>query len=217
MRILAVGAHLDDIELACGGTISKAIKAGHEVMMLVMSKSGYTGLDGKTKRDNSIAVMEGMNAADRLGVSRIEILDFDTKNIRYESHTVEEIEKRIVLFKPDIIFTHWAFDTHQAHEGVAKSTISASRRSNTILMYEPIAPSGRSYQAFRPQVYSNISDTIDVKLMALKEHKTEYSKYGEDWIEGVKARARFRGYEMGCEYAETFEVLREELRLEVGI
>ena len=36
----------------------------------------------------------------------------------------------------------------------------------------------------------------------------------EKWIDGVKARARFRGYEMGCEYAETFEVLREEFRLE---
>jgi LmbE family N-acetylglucosaminyl deacetylase len=214
MRVLAIGAHLDDIELACGGTLSSAIKKGHIVKMLVMSKSGYTGLDGQIKRENDIAVKEGINAANRLGVHDIEILDFDTKNIRYESETVENIERVINSFDPDIIFSHWAFDTHQAHEGVAKSTISAARRRNTIYMYEPIAPSGRSYQPFRPQVYSDISETIDDKIEALKEHKTEYGKYGENWIDGVKARARFRGYEMGVEYAETFEVLREEFKLE---
>lgn len=214
MRILAVGAHLDDIELACGGTLAKALNRNHSVKMFVMSKSGYKGLDGEIKRNDSVAVLEGEEAARKLGVSDIEILDFDTKDIRYESKTIEAIERCIVGYKPDIIFTHWAFDTHQAHEGVAKSTITAARRKNTIYMYEPIAPSGRSYHPFRPQVYSDITEFIDHKIAALKEHKTEYAKYGENWIEGVEARARFRGYEMGVKYAETFEVLREELTLE---
>lgn len=214
MKILAVGAHLDDIELACGGTLAKALSNKHVVKMLVMSKSGYTGLDGAIKRDNNVAVNEGIAAAKKLGVEDIQILDFDTKDIRYESKTIEAIEKCIVEYEPDIIFTHWAFDTHQAHEGVAKSTITAARKKNTIYMYEPIAPSGRSYHPFRPQVYSDITEFINNKIESLKEHKTEYAKYGENWIEGVEARARFRGYEMGVKYAETFEVLREELTLE---
>ena len=46
MRILAVGAHLDDIEIACGGTLAKAIENGHDVKVLIMSKSGYTNKDG---------------------------------------------------------------------------------------------------------------------------------------------------------------------------
>lgn len=214
MKVLAIGAHLDDIELACGGTLAKAVSKGHKVKMLVMSQSGYTGLDGETKRLDTVAVEEGRKAAYKLGLTDIDILNYDTKDIPYHSAIVEAIEKKIIEFQADIIFTHWAFDTHQAHEGVAKSSISAARRQNTIYMYEPISPSGRSYQPFRPQMYSNISKYIDYKIEALKEHETEYRKYGENWIEGVKARARYRGYEMNVQYAEAFEVLRCELDLE---
>ena len=216
MKILAIGAHLDDIELACGGTLAKAVRNGHTVKMLVMSQSGYKGLDGEVKRSNEIAIQEGKHAAEKLGIKDIEILDFNTKDITYHSETVEAIEKVIVKFSPDAIFTHWAFDTHQAHEGVAKSTFSAARRNNTIFMYEPISPSGRSYHPFRPQMYSEIDDFIECKVAALCEHKTEYHKYGDNWIEGVKARARYRGYEMGHTYAEAFEILRCEFNLVGG-
>ena len=211
MRILAVGAHLDDIELACGGTLAKALKDGNQVKMIVMSKSGYKNYDGRIMRTNEKAVQEGNAAAEVLGVKDLEILDFENKDIPYHSEVVEELERRINEFQPDIIFTHWPFDTHQAHVGTAKSTITAARRYNTIYLYEPIAPSGRSYVAFRPQTYVDISDVIELKIEALKKHETEFNKFGEDWIEGVKARAAFRGYEMGKKYGEAFEVLREEL------
>ena len=210
MRILAIGAHLDDIELACGGTLSKAIKFGHDVKMIVMSKSGYTNYDGTLRRIDEIAISEGISASKMLGISDIEILSFPTKDIPYHSDVIESLDLRISEFNPDVIFTHYVFDTHQAHEGVSKSTISAARRRNTIYMYEPITPSGRSYMAFRPQMYSDISEYIDDKINSLKEHRTEYQKYGDHWIEGVRARAAFRGYEMGVKYAESFEILRTE-------
>ena len=53
MKILAVGAHLDDIEIACGGTLAKAIENGHEVKVLIMSKSGYTNINGEVQRELS--------------------------------------------------------------------------------------------------------------------------------------------------------------------
>ena len=211
MKIMAIGAHLDDIELACGGTLAKAVKAGNEVKALIMSKSGYTNYDGKRMREDSVAVEEGIKALNTLGVYDIEILDFPTKDIGYESEVIESIDSRMSEFNPDVIFTHHPFDTHQAHVGVSKSSISAARRKNTVFIFEPIAPSGRSYVAFKPQMYVDISDTIDVKISALKEHKTEYNKFGKDWIYGVTCRAGFRGYEIGTEYAEAFEVLRVEL------
>lgn len=214
MKILAVGAHLDDIELACGGTLAKALRKGHQVKMIVMSKSGYKNYDGAVIRTDEVAVQEGRKAANALGVIDFEILDFDNKDIAYDSKAVEELEKRINGFKPDIIFTHWPFDTHQAHVGTGKSTITAARRYSTIYLYEPIAPSGRSYVAFRPQMYVDITETIDEKIEALKCHETEYHKFGDSWIDGVRARARFRGYEMGeSVFAEAFEILRSELIL----
>ena len=123
MKIMVVGAHLDDIELACGGTLAKSIEAGHEVKVIIMSKSGYTNFDGKQMRKDEDAVEEGINALHTLGISDIEILDFPTKDIPWQSNVIEAIDGRMSRFDPDVIFTHHPFDTHQAHVGVSKATI----------------------------------------------------------------------------------------------
>ena len=217
MKILAVGAHLDDIEIACGGTLAKALAAGHQVKTLIMSRSGYTNIAGAVQRSDDMAVREGRDALHALGVQDIEILDFPTKDIPFRSDVVNAIDICITAYQPDIIFTHHPFDTHQAHVGVSQSTIAAARRKNTILFYEPIAPSGRSYVAFKPQVCVDITEYVDVKIEALKKHTSEYKKFGaEDWVEGVRCRCGFRGYEMGVKYAEAFEPLRMELSFGEG-
>ena len=198
MKILAVGAHLDDIEIACGGTLAKAIENGHEVKVLIMSKSGYTNKEGEIQRSDALAVEEGTNALHILGIQNIEILSFPTKDIPFHSEVVNAIDMTISTYNPDVIFTHHPFDTHQAHVGVSNATIAAARRKNTVFFYEPITPSGRSYVAFRPQLYVDIAQTIDKKVASLREHKSEYKKFGgEDWVEGVHARCGFRGYEIG--------------------
>ncbi len=215
MKILAIGAHLDDIEIACGGTLAKAIECGHTVKTLILSKSGYTNKDGSIQRENSIAVEEGTNALHTLGITDIQILDFPTKDIPFCSDVVTAIDVIMSDYEPDVIFTHHPFDTHQAHVGVSQATISAARRKNTVFFYEPITPSGRSYVAFKPQMYVDIETTIDKKIAALKEHKSEYNKFGrENWITGVKSRCGFRGYEILKNYAEAFEVLRIEMNFD---
>ena len=215
MKILVVGAHLDDIELACGGTLAKAIKNGHEVKTLIMSKSGYTNKEGQVQRSDDVAVKEGVEALQTLGVEDIQILDFPTKDIPFRSDVVNAIDLVMSEYDPDIVFTHHPFDTHQAHEGVAKATIAAARRKNTVFFFEPIQPSGRSYVAFKPDMYVGIDETVDIKIAALKKHKSEYQKFGgEDWIEGVRSRSGFRGYEIGRKYAEAFEILRLELNFD---
>lgn len=210
-RILAIGAHLDDIELACGGTIAQALSKGHAVKMVVMSDSSFTGADGCMERAQDVAINEGKLAAEKLGVNDLEILDFPTKDVPYDSKTVSALDRIIAEFDPTLVLTHWPFDTHQAHRNTALSAISASRRLNSILNYEPFPPSGRSYVGFRPQVYIDITDFIDIKIMSMKAHKSQYDKYGEDWVEAIYGRARMRGYECGKKYAEVFEVVRIEL------
>lgn len=217
MKILAIGAHLDDIEIACGGTLAKAVEAGHQVKVLIMSKSGYTNKEGKTQRSDDVAVREGLNALHTLGITDIEILEFETKDIPFRSDVVNAIDLCIAAYNPDIIFTHHPFDTHQAHEGVSKASIAAARRKNTVFFYEPITPSGRSYVAFKPTLYVDIESTIDKKIESLKCHTSEYNKFGaEDWIEGVRCRCGFRGYEIGKKYAEAFEILRLEMNFDEG-
>lgn len=215
MKIMAIGAHLDDIEIACGGTLAKAVEAGHEVKVLIMSKSGYTNKEGAVQRSDDVAVREGMNALHTLGLQDIEILDFPTKDIPFCSDVVNAIDVRMSAFNPDMIFTHHPFDTHQAHEGVSKATIAAARRKNTVFFYEPITPSGRSYVAFKPTLYVDIESTLEKKIESLKCHTSEYNKFGaEDWVEGVRCRCGFRGYEIGKKFAESFEILRLELNFD---
>lgn len=215
MKILAIGAHLDDIEIACGGTLAKAAEAGHNVKVLIMSKSGYTNKEGNVQRSDDVAVREGLNALHTLGIEDIEILDFPTKDIPFSSDVVNAIDLRMSAYNPDVIFTHHPFDTHQAHEGVSKASIAAARRKNTVIFYEPITPSGRSYVAFKPHLYVDIESTLNKKIESLKCHTSEYNKFGaEDWIEGVRCRCGFRGYEIGKKYAEAFEVLRIEMNFD---
>lgn len=212
-RSLFVGAHLDDIELAAGGTAAKLVRTGAQVRFLVMSSSGYTNYDGTRYRDADVAMAEGREAAAALGVQDISILPFPAKDVENHSTVVEAINEVIDALRPTMIFTHWPFDTHRSHANTALATIAASRYYNSVIMYEPITPSGRSYVGFRPQLYISIDDTIEQKLQALRCHRSEYEKYGEQWIEGVEARSRYRGYEMRARFGEAFEVSRLEALL----
>jgi LmbE family N-acetylglucosaminyl deacetylase len=54
----------------------------------------------------------------------------------------------------------------------------------------------------------DIADTFEQKMKALKQHKSQIRKFGNDFLEAVEARARHRGYEISSKYAECFEVLR---------
>jgi len=213
-RTLFVGAHLDDIELAAGGIAAQLCVLGADVYWLVLSGSDYQRYDGTKVREKAVALEEGRAAAQVLGVDQLDVRDFPAKDIENHSQVVEAIEAVVDQFRPTMIFTHWPFDTHRSHANAALATIAAGRRHNSILMYEPITPSGRSYVGFKPQAYVSIDTVIDKKLAALRCHATEYQKYGEDWIEGVLARARYRGYEMAAQYGEAFEVLRLEYVLD---
>lgn len=214
MKIIAIGAHLDDLELACGGTIAKAINHRHEVRMIVLSKSDYVHYSGKYGRDADTAVAEGKNAATMLGVEQFMVYNFPTKDIPNDSSVVEILNKEFDEFEPDLIMTHWQSDTHKSHMNTSLATIAAARYFNSIIMFEPFPPAGRSYAAFRPQLYIEITNTIDIKLKALATHKSELAKYGPDWVETIKARAKLRGFEMISndpnrdKYAEAYEVVR---------
>lgn len=213
MKIVAIGAHKDDIELACGGTLSRAIRKGHQVKCIIMSQSAYQNFDGKVLRTVKEAEVEGKEALKVLGIKDYVVLDFPNKNIPYDGSTVEAIDKILSEFKPDLILTHWTFDTHQDHKNTALASISAARYHNSILMYEPFPPSGRSYHPYRPQVYIDISKDIEIKKKSIKAHKSQFKKYGKDWIESIEGRARMRGNECGVKYAESFEMVRYNMEL----
>lgn len=214
MNILAIGAHADDMELACGGTLAKAIEIGHTVKLLVLTDSAYTNYDGNVLRTVDEAQEEALAGAKQLGITDVTTLNFPIKFVPYNGDTVEAVNRVINEFKADAVLTHWAFDTHQDHKNTSQATISAARYQNNLLMYEPFPPSGRSYAPFHPQMYVDITSVIEKKIAALREHKSQLAKYGDDWIEATIGRARLRGYESGCKYAEAFELVRFNWKLD---
>ena len=206
-NILAVGAHADDIEIGCGGTIALHTEKGDNVIMLHMTESSYNNYDGKVLRTKEEGEIEEKKSASILGAKLIN-LGFKTKDVPYSAESVEAINEVIDKYNIDIIYTHWIHDSHQDHRRTTQAVLSGGRYVGSILMYEPEYPAGRSYSGFHNQYYVDISHTIDMKKEALEQHKSQIEKYGDNFLKAVEARARHRGYEIGSSYAECYEVLR---------
>jgi len=206
-NILAVGAHADDVEIGCGGTVACHVKNGDRVIILIMAESSYTNYDGKVLRSLSEGIDEEERGAKILGVEMIN-LGFKTKSVPYSQESIEAINKIVDEYHIDTIYTHWNNDTHQDHIHTTQSVFSAGRYVHNILMYEPEYPAGRSFIGFRNQYYVDITSTFDIKMNALKCHESQVIKYGDSFLEAIQARARHRGYEIDSKYAECFEILR---------
>jgi len=206
-NILAVGAHADDIEIGCGGTIACHAKNGDTVYALIMTQPYYNRYDGVVLRTEEAGEIEEKNGARVLGAKHLS-LGFETKKVPYSQESIEAINKIIDEYEIDVIYTHWYHDTHQDHARTTRSVLSAGRYVKNILMYEPEYPAGRSYTGFHNQYYVDITSTFEIKMEALKQHKSQVKKYGNDFLEAIGARARHRGYEIRAKYAECFEIIR---------
>ena len=121
---------------------------------------------------------------------------------------VSEIDNVIRHYNINTLITHYVNDTNQAHREVAQAVIAAGRKINNILMIEPVPPASRGWVPFRPQLYVDISDVIDIKMKSLYSYASQIEKFGSEWVEGVFARSKMRGWEIGTSHAEVFEIVR---------
>ena len=196
-RVLVVGAHPDDLELACGGSLARFADEGHQVVAIVMSHGGRGG-DGDSRKQ------EALDGAESLDLAGISVQDFtDTRMATEIDEMVKVIELAVDLFKPDLILTHSAHDQHQDHHAVHLATMRAGRRSPTILCFE--SPSVTS--DFSPSYFVDISDYLDAKIAAVERHKDQAGKpyVGAKVLRGA---AVFRGGQARTAHAEGFEVIR---------
>lgn len=195
-RILAVGAHPDDIELGCSGTLRKHILNGDEVFWIVASFGEKSGEKEKRKS-------EAENVAKLMGVKEIHFLNLPDTMIRHDGVTVRLLD-RYISEDIDIIYVHSPKDYHQDHTNIAKSVLSASRKMrNSIFFYE--TPS--TTIEFKPTLYIDISDVFEDKLRYVRQYT---SQAGKEYMEeqAIIGLAKYRGYSIGVEYAEAFEVGR---------
>lgn len=196
MQILAVGAHPDDVELGAGGTLAKHAKRGDKIHILVMS-SGERGGSASQR------TKEAKQAARILGVSKIDVHNLPDAEVTDKVETVMKIENVINQIHPQRVYIHSSKDTHQDHRYTAFASISAARYVPEILAYEsPLA-----FPSFNPQVFTDITDTLQTKIKALMTYKSQAEK-AYIKAEAIKGLARYRGHQARVKYAEAFEVIR---------
>jgi len=198
LKIVAFGAHPDDIEIGASGTLAKHAINKDKVLMVVVT----------IPRHRKERIKESKESAKILN-TELMILDLDPYKLEFNRQLVEKFDEIIKNISPDIIFTHWNHDSHQDHYTVSKATIAAARENNcSLYMYEQIIPGGIVPYGFRAQYFVDISNFITTKMESIAAYKSETKKQGNWWLEGIKGRAITRGYQIHTLYAEAFEVVK---------
>ncbi|MCW4048011.1 MAG: PIG-L family deacetylase [Candidatus Bathyarchaeota archaeon] len=195
--ILAVGAHPDDIELGCGGTLYKATKRGTRVIAIFLTKGEKSG-KAETR------VKESTDALHVLGVNEVYFEGFPDTEIPDSFRAVNYLEQFAVKYKPDVVFTHTVNDTHQDHRRVGWLSMSAFRNVPKILAYE--TPRVRPAH-FLPSFFVDITGCVGKKSEALKCHVSQQEKRYLAYESTVNL-ASFRGSQVGVREAEAFEIVK---------
>ena len=202
--VIAFGAHPDDLEIGMGGTLAKLARLGYDVNLVIATLPNFVKTDIKEQRR-----IEATMSAKTLGCKSPQFLDLSPDEITIGRKFVTMIDEIINKHKPEAVFTQWIGDSHQDHQALTRAVIAASRDSNNLFMYETTIPGGLTENAFRPQLYVDITETLEVKSNALDcFHSQKNNRCGDLWIDAVVGRCSYRGYQMNVKYAEAFEVVK---------
>jgi LmbE family N-acetylglucosaminyl deacetylase len=199
MNILAIGAHPDDIEYGCAGTLIKYAERGHHIYLMVLT-SGQEGGGSEIRKQ------EQENAAELMSVQKIFWGGYHDTQLPLNKELIAKIEEVLGEVNPDLILVNYGDDTHQDHRILTQATMSATRYVRNVLFFE--VP---TTQNFNPQVFVDISDTLERKSQVLNAHASQVMKTNiEDRyiIELAQANATFRGIQGRVKCAEAFAPLR---------
>ena len=199
MNILAIGAHPDDVEFGCGGTLIKYARKGARIDLLVMT-DGARGGSARTRR------AEQLLAAKVLGVRRVHWGGYRDTLLPSVRRLIDCMERVLRVVRPDFIFVNYPEDTHQDHRQVARAAVSSTRYARNVLFYE-----GPTTVNFTPTVFIDIAEEVGPKIEALRKHRSQVTKTrieGTAICEIAEASAHFRGVQARVRWAEGFSPLR---------
>ena len=212
IKILAVGAHPDDIELGCGGFIAKCIAHGHEVHYVALSPcKRNTGLDHAPKT----LVNEALQATSTLGIKEENVTFYDFENTMLPMHAHEvrnALEEKRARIKPTLILCPSTTDPHQDHATAGMETLRTFRSGEFVFAYELLRHG--SY-LFDPNLFVDISKYMETKIKALMCYKSQIGKRSYFSPETFKALASTRAAQAGYgydpatySYAEAFTIMK---------
>ena len=231
MNILAIGAHPDDIETSCGGTLAKYAKMGHKVFTATATNGNVGSATLPMEEIAKIRKEEARKAAAIIGAEYI-CLDYDDEMF-FEDKAARLAFINLVRYcKADIILTHNPEDYNPDHELTSKiindiavmipvekikTEAPAYDKIPIIAYFEPVNGLG-----FVPTEYVDITDTMEIKMAMCREHKSQVSWMSDnykdtltdkDFFDNYRTIAKYRGIQCGVEYAEGFRMANDAFRV----
>lgn len=216
-KILVVGVHPDDETLGCSGTLLKHKAKEDEIHWLICTTidENHSYYETREKEIEKVSELYNFDSVHNLRLKTMQVDEYSM------SELVGKISKVISEIKPNIIYLPFKGDVHSDHRKIFEASYSCTKSFRypfikKIYMMETLsetefAPSTKE-DSFIPNVFVDISDFIDKKLEIMQIFKSEIAEHPFPRNErNIKALATFRGAISGCEYAESFMLLKEIL------
>jgi LmbE family N-acetylglucosaminyl deacetylase len=222
-RVLGVYAHPDDPEISCGGTLARWAKEGSEVHVLICTRGEKGSPDPKQDPDELAATrkQEMAAAAEVLGLAGHRSLENDDGELentpdlrRHIVSVIREVKPEVVVCPdPTAVFFGNSYYNHHDHRATGWATLDAVAPASGNPHYFPEAGPTHHVRAaylsgtMEPDVWIDISDTLDAKVEALFRHTSQLTETGEFFRAFLRERAEEAGRAAGVRYAEGFRRL----------
>jgi len=216
-KILVIAVHPDDETLGCGGTLLKHKANEDEIHWLICTETNKNNdfYQVREKEVEKVSEMYGFNSVSNLQLKTMQVDEYSM------SELIGNISKVINDIKPNIIYLPFKGDVHSDHRKIFEASYSCTKSFRypfikKIYMIETLsetefAPSV-SEDSFIPNVFVDISEYMDRKIEIMKVFESEIAEHPFPRSErNLKALATLRGATAGCEYAESFMLLKEIL------
>jgi len=207
LKIVCVGAHPDDPESGCGGTLARYAALGHAVTIVYLTR-GERGIEGKSLDEAArIRTAECEAACRIIGAKPVFFgqIDGATEVTRAQ---VDTMQRLLAAQSADLLFTHWPVDTHMDHQVASMLTTRAWMGLHTPRLYFFEVDTGSQTEGFLPNTYVDVSPVIEQKKRALFAH---VSQDGQGiWREHHEVMAQWRGREVGVPAAEALVHLNRD-------
>jgi LmbE family N-acetylglucosaminyl deacetylase/CheY-like chemotaxis protein len=196
-RVLAIGAHPDDVEIGCGGVLLHHRDATQPITILTLTA-------GEAGGDRAARVSEAMRPAALLS-ARLNMRALEDTDVAENGITVEAISEAVTEVRPTTIYTHSSNDVHRDHRNVHSATLVAARKVPRVYAYQ--SPSATV--EFRPSRFVSIDDVLERKLELIQQYWSQTSIRDYLAPDLLRASARYWGRFGSSNYAEPFEVIRD--------
>ena len=219
MRVLAIGAHPDDLEILCAGTLAKYAAQGDHVTMAVAT-NGEVGSPTLAKKEIAeIRKEESMMAAAVIGADFV-WMNHPDEFLFSNEHTRLDFLNVVRQSRPDVILTHGPSDYHPDHRATGQIVWDIRVMATVPNIKTQAPPCGKIPEIyycdtvagidFVPQYYVDISSTFEVKKRMLACHKSQSlwleDQYKMSYLDFIEYIGRYRGLQCGSRYAECFQL-----------